>query len=503
LAVFPADSTPERVIAARRLTASLLLAAALGSAACVRTTPELRLAVAEEVDSTDLESGSTLAVRGDGYPVGVPAEAVFVGVRRSFLHPGAVTLTLPARAQAHDRVEIPLDAATTTDLLGAGDDDARLSGTLELRFQTRGAVVTTAPLPVDLRVRAFPRNARVAAEKRARVRAALHAIGVELGDGLAVTQVSPSVLRRGDVEVGDRLTALDGLSLAAEDDALPPTPVGITHLEAVAGDGRVHHASGLVGAAWLGRLAGGLAIAVAAFALLRRAAARISARRGAAPAIASAWSVPPSRESLLATGAIAVAFELAARFVRARLDLPVVLALVAIALFGPARRSVLLALAFAFAASAALVVGGVFRIDELSGGLGPMALPCLVLVLAVWAQRFAGATSTRAAHAALLVVALPLVHVVAPRVGVLPGLGRAIAATTLATFALPSLQRMLAPLRDGLGACTIALTMVGALGALALGIALGPVAGVLAASATSALLFALAALRAFSTASAR
>ncbi len=489
------------MIAARRLTASLLLAAALGGAACVRTTPELRLAVAEAVESDDLESGSTLAVRGEGYPVGVPAEAVFVGVRRSFAHPGSVTLTLPARAVAHDRVEVPLDAATTTELLGAGDDDARLSGSLELRFQTRGAVVTTAPLAVDLRVRAFPRNARVAAEKRSRVRAALHAIGVELGDGLAVVKVAPSAFRRGDVAEGDRLAALDGLPLATDDDALPPAPVGVTRLEAVAEDGRVHHASGLLGAAWLGRVAGGVAIVIAVLALARRVSAALAARR--APSRASGWSVPPSRESVLATGAVAVAFELTARFVRTRLDLPVVLALVAIALFGPMRRSVLLAIAFALAASASLVSGGVFRVDELSGGLGPVALPGLTLVLAVWAQRFAGTHSTRAAHAALLFVTVPLVHVIAPRVGVLPGLGRAIAATTLATFALPSLQRVLAPLRESLGARTIGCSLVGALGALAAGIALGPAAGALAASTASALLFGLAVLRAFATASAR
>jgi hypothetical protein len=198
-----------------------------------------------------------------------------------------------------------------------------------------------------------------------------------------------------------------------------------------------------------------------------------------------------------------VAFELTARFVRTRLDLPVVLALVAIALFGPMRRSVLLAIAFALAASASLVSGGVFRVDELSGGLGPVALPGLTLVLAVWAQRFAGTHSTRAAHAALLFVTVPLVHVIAPRVGVLPGLGRAIAATTLATFALPSLQRVLAPLRESLGARTIGCSLVGALGALAAGIALGPAAGALAASTASALLFGLAVLRAFATASAR
>jgi hypothetical protein len=492
------------VIAARRLTALLPLLAALGACAaigCAKATPELRLGVAEGVESADLESGSTLVVRGEGFPVGVAAEAAFVGERRSFLHGGAVTVALPARAAAHDRVEIALDARAMTELLGEGDDDARLAGTLELRFQTSGAVVTTAPIDVALRVRSFPRNARVASEKRARVRESLRAIGIEVGDGLGVVSVTPSLFRRGDVGVGDRLTALDGVPLAADDDAIPPAPIGVVRLEAVSADGDPHRASGVLGAAWFARAASLVALVVATLALARRVASKVATHAGSPRA--GAWSVPPSRASVGLTAGAALAFELAARFARVRLDLPVLLVLLAIVLFGPLRRAVLLAIAFGIAAAAALVGGGVFRVDELGGGLGPAALPGLALVLVVWAQRFGGALPTRSAHASLLFLAVPLVHVFAPRVGVAPAIGRAIAATTIATLALPALQRALAPLRDTLGPWSVALSLAGSLGALAAGVALGPAPAALAASGAAGLLFVSAVLRSFTAASAR
>jgi hypothetical protein len=493
------------VIAARRLTAILPLAAALvagGALGCARSTPELRLAVAESVESADLESGSTLAVRGEGFPVGVPAEAIIEGERRSFVHPGSLSITLPAKAVAHDRLEVALDASTTTALLGEGDDDARIAGTLALRFQSSGAVVTTAPVGVALRVRSFPRNARIAAEKRARAREALRSIGVEIGDGLTVVTVAPSVFRRGDVAVGDRLTSLDGISLASEDDVLPPEPLGPTRLEAVGAAGEVHRATGLLGATWLARAAALVALAFVALAFARHVSAALTDRVGA-PRSDRSWSIPPSRGSVMSTAAFALAFELSARLVRARVELPILLVLLAIALFGPLRRSVLLAVAFGLATSAALVDGGVFRVDELSGGLGATAVPGLAFALVVWSQRFGGGAATRSAHAALLFVALPLVHVVAPRVGVLPAVGRALAATALASAALPPLQHLLAPLRETVGPWSIALAIAGSLGALGAGVAFGPLPAAIAASGAGALLTLAAFLRAFKSSSLR
>lgn len=460
----------------------LVSALAAGAGACVRAEPELRLAVAEHVENQDLESGSTLVVRGEGFPVGAPVEVVFEGERRSYLHPGDLTASLPARAVAHDRVEVPLDAPAMTTLLGSGDDDARLAGTLEVRFQTTGAVVTTAPIAVELRARAFPRNERVAAEKRGRVTEALRSLGITLGDGLAVAALAPSLLRRGDLAEGDRLTALDGVPIASLDDAIPPPPVGFVRLAAATAEGQEHGARALLGVGWLVRVAAVFAALVGLMALLRRA------RPAAVRSLKHMSHAPPARPVLLATGATAIAFELLARFLRVRLDAPVVLALASMALFGPARRAIVLALAFGLATSAALVGGGVFRVDELHGALSPMALPATLLVLAVWGQRFGGALPTRAAHVSLLFVAIPLVHVFAPRVGVLPALGRALVATALVTLALPPLQRGAATLREGASSSTLFVAFVGALASLAAAIALGPFVGALTASASAVLL---------------
>lgn len=473
------------MLLARSLSAIVAVATALAVGGCSRTDPLLRLAVADSVESTDLESGSTLVVRGSGFPIGAPVDVLFEGSRRSYLHPGAVELTLPAMARAHDRVEVPLDGPTTALLLGDGDDDARLAGDIELQFRTSGAIVATKALGVDLRVRSFPRNARIAAEKRARVDDALGALGLHVTPQLVLDRVAPCILRRGDVSVGDRIASLDGVGLAALDDALPPATFGFTSIETTNEDGVVHRARGFVGLARLGGGVVGLAVALGLAALLRKL------RPVAALPSAAAWSVPPSRASVMATGAAAVVFELMTRFLRVRLDAPIVLTLLAIAIFGPARRSVTLALAMALATSAALVSGGVFRVDELHGALGPLALPSLAVALFVWSQRFAGAWPSRSATTALLFVTIPLAHVAAPRVGVLPALGRALAAATLALVAAPALQRTLLPLREGATSGVVAGALVGALAALVAAIVGGPVAGAVAGCLVAIVLFAL------------
>jgi hypothetical protein len=460
----------------------LVSALATGALGCVRAEPELRLAVAEAVESGDLESGSTLVVRGEGFPVGAPAEVTLVCERRSYLHPGSLDVTLPARAVSHDRVEVALDAAAMTTLLGAGDDDARLAGSLEVRFHTTGAVVTTAPIVVQLRARAFPRNELVAAEKRARVEESLRAAGVTLGDGLVVVASKPTMLTRGDVREGDRLTALDGVPLATLDDAIPPRPVGVMHVATTSAEGAEHQAKAFLGVQWVVRMAACVAAVLAAVALLRRV------RPVAARAMPRMTSEPPARSALVATASAALGFELLARFLRVRLDAPVVLVLASIVLFGPSRRALTLALAFGLAASAALVGGGVFRVDELHGALSPLALPGLLLVLAVWGQRFGGGMPTRAAYTGLLFALLPAVHVFAPRIGVLPSLGRAAVATALVILALPSLQRGAAPLRDSVSGASLALALGGSFAALAVSIAVGPLAGAITASVACALL---------------
>lgn len=461
------------------LLGSVLAAGALG---CVRAEPELRLAVAEGVESADLESGSTLVVRGEGFPVGAPVEVTLSGERRSYVHPGDFAASLPARAAAHDRVEVPLDAPAMTTLLGAGDDDARLAVALEVRFHTTGAVVTTAPIPVELRARSFPRNERVAAEKRARVEEALRGAGLTLEGGLVVARVAPSILRRGDVAEGDRITAIDGLPVATLDDAIPPPPVGLMQIAATSPEGVEHGAKAFLGVQWVARMAACVGALLAVVALFRRV------RPAASRAMPRMTSEPPARSALAATAGAALAFELLARFLRVRLDAPVVLAFASILLFGPARRSIVLALAFGLASSAALVAGGVFRVDELHGALSPMALPGLLLVLAVWGQRFGGGLPTRAAYLSLLFVLLPAVHVFAPRVGVLPAVGRSAVATALVVLALPSLQRGTAPLRDALSRSMLASSLAGAFVALACAIALGPLAGAVSASAACGLL---------------
>ena len=472
------------MLLARSLSAIVAVATALAVGGCSHTDPLLRLAVAESVESADLESGSTLVVRGSGFPIGAPVDVRFEGSRRSYVHPGALELALPAIARAHDRVEVPLDGPTTALLLGDGDDDARLSGEIELQFRTSGAIVATKPLAVDLRVRAFPRNARVAAEKRARVDEALAALGLHVNNQLLLDKVAPCILRRGDVAEGDRLASLDGLGLTGLDDALPPATLGFTSLETTSDEGLRHHARGFVGLGRLGMGALAVGALLAVLALVRRL------RPIAVLPSAVSWSVPPSRASVVATGVAAASFELLTRFLRVRLDAPIVLTLLAIALFGPVRRSVLLALAMALATSAALVSGGVFRVDELHGALGSLALPSLAVVLFVWAQRFGGASPSRSATTALLFVTIPLLHVVAPRVGVVPALGRALAGATLAVVAAPALQRLLLPVREAVTNGHVAASLAGALAALAAAIVGGPTLGAVVGGAVATLLFA-------------
>ena len=471
MAVWTRDSTPNQVLLARSLTAVLSIATALLVGACARTEPHLRLAVADGVESTDLESGSTLVVRGGGFPIGAPVELFFAGARRSFVHPGAFELTLPAHGVAHDRVEVPLDASTTALLLGEGDDDARLSGEIELQFRTAGAVVSTKPIDVELRVRSFPRNARVAAEKRTSVDESLDALGLHVGRSLAIDTVASCIFRRGNIMVGDRLTVLDGVALTVIDDAIPPPSFGFVDLESVSEDGTLHHARGFLGLRRMGMVVLVAALSFGIFQLVRRIRpAEIL------PSVAG-FSVPPTRASLGATAAAAVIFELATRFLRVRLDAPIVLTLLSIALFGPQRRAVMMAIALSLATSAALVSGGVFRVDELHGALGPFALPSLALALYVWAQRFGGYSQSRSATTGLLFVALPLLHVVAPRVGVVPALGRALAATMLCAFSAPVLQRAMVPVRAGASGASVTGALIGSLVALAAAIVAGPVAG--------------------------
>ncbi len=437
--------------------------------------PELRLAVATAIESTDLESGSTLVVRGEGFPVGPPCEVTFTGERRSYLHPGELSVALPAKAVSHDRVEVALDGPTMTTLLGSGDDDARLDGTVEVRFHTTGALVTTTRLTVNLRARAFPRNERVAAEKRARVEESLRGAGLSLGEGLVIARASPSVVRRGDVAEGDRLTELDGIPLANLDDAIPPAAVGIVQIATSSADGSDHHAKAFLGLQWIARVAACVGALLALTALVRRV------RPVAARALPRITREAPEPSAVVATAGAALAFELMARFLRVRLDAPVALALLAILLFGPARRAIVLALAFGLASSAALVCGGVFRVDELNGALSPLALPGLLLVVSIWGQRFGGSRPTRAAYVGLLFAILPAVHVFAPRVGVMASVGRSAVATALVVLALPALQRGMTPVREVDSPAILGLSLVGALSTLACAIALGPFAGAVAA----------------------
>lgn len=468
------NPTPIGVASARSLLTIPLLAVTLGAAGCGRTEPFLRLAVAENLETTDVESGSTLVVRGEGFPLGTPAELVFTGERRSYLHPGPIELRLPARAAAHDRVELPLDDVATCAILGEGDDDARLRGDLEVRFHTTGAVVVTKPVPVEFRMRAFPRNARVAAEKRARIAELLRSLGLQIAPDLTVEKRVSCTLCRGDVAGGDKLRSINGVPLQSLDDAMPPDGfafANLTRVETVSADGVEHQLRGLTGLRYL--LFGTLAAAVLlAFSLEIRRITRTSL-----PPTLTAHRAPPSREILLATGLGALGFELGLRALRLHVDAPTVLTLVAVALFGPSRRSLGLGLAMGLASSAALVSGGVFRMDELHGALGPMAMAGLGLSLCIWAQRFAGLAPSRTASMALLLVVLPALHVVAPRVGMTAACGRAVAATALAGVVSPILQRGLAPIREGLSGAALGAAIAAAASSLGAAIALGPVGG--------------------------
>jgi hypothetical protein len=123
-----------------------------------------------------------------------------------------------------------------------------------------------------------------------------------------------------------------------------------------------------------------------------------------------------------------------------------------------------------------------------------LALPALVLARGGWALRFSGSMASRGAAASLLYVALPLVHVVAPRVGVLPSVGRALAATMLVVFGTAPLQSALLPLRNGASSGTLAAAFVASLLSLAAGIVGGPIAGASVSAACAAALLSAAIL---------
>ena len=244
----------------------------------------------------------------------------------------------------------------------------------------------------------------------------------------------------------------------------------------IAPDGTVHHARGLVGLPWLGRAAGFIALVALAVVVLRRARRSVSRLAGVD------LPVRPNAGILAFTAVFAAGGELVSGFLRVRGDAPLALGLVAILLFGPTRRSLILALSCGLALSAALVSGGVYRIDELHGPLAPAALPGLAAALFVWGQRFGGESSSRSAQAAFLLVGLPLVHVVAPQVGAWPSAGRALAAASLAILLGPPLQRRLGFVREGLEQSHVGVGFVGSLAALAAAVSLGSSVGAAAAS---------------------
>ncbi|MEM9074001.1 MAG: PDZ domain-containing protein [Myxococcota bacterium] len=205
--------------------------------ACAGETPA-DLLVLEEVSPSALEAGSTLRIRGRGFPPGRPGS---VRLRGSYVRPGQeptpVDVSLSALAVSHDAAEAVLDADAIHRLGGRGT----LHGEIVLSFEARPSGNVAGHLPVDLDV--GPVGVAALRERARAAVSAPRAFGVTLADdplvGSRVDQVAQgSPADRAGVQGGDRIVEVSGVRVrnGADLQLLASAPTVVVTRDGVAGE---------------------------------------------------------------------------------------------------------------------------------------------------------------------------------------------------------------------------------------------------------------------------
>ncbi|MGF1466952.1 MAG: hypothetical protein ACFCGT_12545 [Sandaracinaceae bacterium] len=215
------------------------LASALLLAAC-DPGAEAALFRVDRVEPDRLVPGSTVRVRGEGFPAG---RTVDVRLRGSLHSPGRpprpIELGWQGVAVSSSRLDVALDA---DDLPDAGAEGT-LHGVVEVRVPSagrRGLVVgRSSPLRLDLSP--DPRHAlRPALARQRRGSRLVAALGVRVGEtrpgtpGLPIVAVEGgSAAAAGGLVAGDRVVEANGVRVADVGDLLPPPGADELALEAL------------------------------------------------------------------------------------------------------------------------------------------------------------------------------------------------------------------------------------------------------------------------------
>lgn len=186
-----------------------------------------------ELTPREIEAGDRLEVRGNGMPQGRTARVTFRGtLHRAGESPvRGASIDVDGAVVAPDRLEVILRDHVAERFCGRGDSAAHATfhGDVEVSFPSNN--VEAPPLVGTLHETTLdvqPSSAR-AAVLEARVaegRNVLSFLGIAVGPesprGLSIEEVRPgSVAARSGLEVGDRLTSVDGVHVLSLGDVVP------------------------------------------------------------------------------------------------------------------------------------------------------------------------------------------------------------------------------------------------------------------------------------------
>ncbi len=189
---------------------------------------DLRLLEVESVEPPEIEPGTTIRIRGHGFPLG---RAAAIELRGSVYRPGASVTTINASLEGIVRSESLIEVPTGAELIDAFGGRATLDGELRVAFETadrRRDVFAAEAVRLDF----LPETAtQLRSEGPSDDRGELPDVdgfGLQLSKeelgtvGVRVLSVAPGGLAaRQGVEPGDTVVGLDGLSIYGWRDFVP------------------------------------------------------------------------------------------------------------------------------------------------------------------------------------------------------------------------------------------------------------------------------------------